>query len=150
MSVFQSRSTSALSTRDASVSSLKNCWDILKCDNKSFLNLVMSAFPSTKDQDNLMHELRAARFFDVFEFNAPAQQWNCFLCNHPERAPGFMQEDHPLMEGQLKEKKNKWLIFRRWRTRYFTLSGAHLSYRESVSHLILLMKHEVIGVALFI
>ena len=82
-----------------------------------------------------MHELRAARFFDVFEFNAPAQQWNCFLCNHPERAPGFMQEDHPLMEGQLKEKKNKWLIFRRWRTRYFTLSGAHLSYRESVSHL---------------
>jgi len=93
----------------------------------------MSAFPSTKDQDHLMHELQAARFFDVFEFNAPAQQWNCFLCNHPERAPGFLQEDHPLMEGQLKEKKNKWFIFRSWRTRYFTLSGAHLSYRQSKS-----------------
>jgi len=128
---LQARSSSALSTRDASVSSLKNCWDILKCDNKSFLNLVMSAFPSTKDQDNLMHELQQDRFFDVFEFNGAAQQWNCFLCNHPERAPGFMEENHPLMEGQLKEKKNKWLIFRRWRTRYFTLSGAHLSYRES-------------------
>lgn len=69
----------------------------------------------------------------MFEFNAAAQQWNCFLCNHPERAPGFLQENHPLMEGQLKEKKNKWLIFRRWRTRYFTLSGAHLSYRETVT-----------------
>lgn len=129
---FQSRSSSALSTRDASVSSLKNCWDILKCDNRSFLNLVMSAFPSTKDQDSLMHELQQDRFFDVFEFNAPAGTWNCFLCNHPERAPGFMQENHPLMEGQLKEKRNKWLIFRRWRTRYFTLSGAHLTYKESV------------------
>lgn len=92
----------------------------------------MSAFPSTKDQDSLMHELQQDRFFDVFEFNAPAGTWNCFLCNHPERAPGFMQENHPLMEGQLKEKRNKWLIFRRWRTRYFTLSGAHLSYKESV------------------
>ena len=51
-----------------------------------------------------MHELRAARFFDVFEFNAPAQQRNCFLCNHLERAPGFMQEDHSLVEGQLKKK----------------------------------------------
>ncbi len=92
----------------------------------------MSAFPSAKDQESLMAELRQDRFFDVFEFNAPTGTWNCFLCNHPERAPGFMQENQPLMEGQLKEKRNKWLIFRRWRTRYFTLSGAHLTYKESV------------------
>nr|XP_045593074.1 protein melted-like [Procambarus clarkii] len=38
-------------------------------------------------------------------------------------------EDTPVIEGQLKEKKSKWKIFRKWRTRYFTLSGAHLSYR---------------------
>lgn len=38
-----------------------------------------------------------------------------------------------MIEGQLKEKKGKWKLFRRWRTRYFTLSGAHLSIRGSVS-----------------
>lgn len=38
----------ALSTREASVSALKNCWDTLKADNKSFLTLVTSAFPSAK------------------------------------------------------------------------------------------------------
>lgn len=38
----------------------------------------------------------------------------------------------PVIEGQLKEKKGKWRLFRRWRTRYFTLSGAHLSCRGSV------------------
>ena len=45
---LQSRSASALSTREASVSSLKNCWDILKSENKSFLTVVTSAFPSGK------------------------------------------------------------------------------------------------------
>lgn len=38
-----------------------------------------------------------------------------------------------MIEGQLKEKKGKWRLFRRWRTRYFTLSGAHLSCKGSVS-----------------
>jgi len=60
-------------------------------------------------------------------------QWGCFLCNHPERAVGFLQDSQPVIEGQLKEKKGRWKIFRRWRTRYFTLSGAHLSYKGSVS-----------------
>lgn len=41
----------------------------------------------------------------------------------------IIKEDTPVIEGQLKEKKSKWKIFRKWRTRYFTLSGAHLSYR---------------------
>jgi len=45
---LQSRSPTALSTRETSVSSLKNCWDILKCESKSFLTLVTSAFPSTR------------------------------------------------------------------------------------------------------
>ncbi|KAB7497865.1 Protein melted [Armadillidium nasatum] len=123
------RSGVALSTRETQVSSLKNCWDILKCDNKTFITLVTSAFPSTKDLDLLMHELRNVRFFDVFEYNGVEQQWGCFLCNHPDRARGFVEENTPVMEGQLKEKKSKWKIFRKWRTRYFTLSGGHLSYR---------------------
>jgi hypothetical protein len=44
---------------------------------------------------------------------------------------GFLQDSQPVIEGQLKEKKGRWKIFRRWRTRYFTLSGAHLSYKGS-------------------
>uniref|UniRef100_A0A131XW49 Putative ph domain protein melted n=1 Tax=Ixodes ricinus TaxID=34613 RepID=A0A131XW49_IXORI len=127
---LQARASNALSTRESSVSSLKNCWDTLKYDNKSFLALVTSSFPSAKDQDNLIGELRCERFFDVFEYNGPLTLWGCFLCNHPDRAQGFLQEGgEPVIEGQLKEKKKKWKLFRHWRTRYFTLSGAHLSYR---------------------
>ncbi|KAG1667911.1 Leucine-rich repeat protein soc-2 [Nymphon striatum] len=84
-----------------------------------------------KDQESLMYELRNERYFDVFEYNGPEKLWGCFLCNHPDRAEGFLQENHPVMEGQLKEKKGKWKLFKRWRTRYFTLSGAHLSYKIS-------------------
>ena len=76
--------------------------------------------------------LTCCRFFDVFEYNGLEQQWGCFLCNHPDKARGFVQEDTPVIEGQLKEKKSKWKFFRKWRTRYFTLSGAHLSYRGEV------------------
>lgn len=39
----------------------------------------------------------------------------------------------PVIEGQLKEKKGgKWSIFKKWKSRYFTLSGAKLSYKDSV------------------
>lgn len=62
-------------------------------------------------------------------------QWGCFLCNHPDKAVGFLNgSNQPMIEGQLKEKKGKWRLFRRWRTRYFTLSGAHLSCKGSVSY----------------
>ncbi|CAG2162715.1 unnamed protein product [Oppiella nova] len=127
---LQAKATSALCTRETSVNALKNCWDILKADNKTFLTLVTSSFPSAKDQDLLNAELRSKRYFDVFEFNAIVQIWGCFLCNHPERANGFLKSNEPVIEGQLKEKKGKWKLFRRWRTRYFTLSGIQLSYRE--------------------
>ncbi|XP_054287445.1 protein melted-like isoform X1 [Macrosteles quadrilineatus] len=135
---LQARSPSALSSRDSSVSSLKNCWDILKCENKTFLTLVTSAFPCAKDQEAVLNELRHTGFCDVFSHivrtNAAGEStnvWGCFLCNHPERAVGFLQDSQPVIEGQLKEKKGRWKIFRRWRTRYFTLSGAHLSYKGS-------------------
>uniref|UniRef100_T1ISD9 PH domain-containing protein n=1 Tax=Strigamia maritima TaxID=126957 RepID=T1ISD9_STRMM len=127
---LQARSSNALSTREQSVSSLKTCWDILKADNRNFLTLVTSVFPSAKDQEWLISELRDERFFDVFEYNGPLTQWGCFLCNHPDRAVGFLQDREPVIEGQLKEKKGKWKLFKRWRTRYFTLSAAHLSYRS--------------------
>lgn len=98
----------------------------------------------SQEQEMLVNELRTAGFFDVFEVNStrtdggsvpPTQAtWGCFLCNHPERAVGFLAADgQPVIEGQLKEKKGRWRLFRRWRTRYFTLSGAHLSCKGSVS-----------------
>ncbi|PSN29327.1 Protein melted [Blattella germanica] len=89
--------------------------------------VLMSSF----DQECLLNELRHSGFFDVFEATGTPAQWGCFLCNHPERAVGFLQDSQPVIEGQLKEKKGRWKIFKRWRTRYFTLSGAHLSYKGS-------------------
>ncbi|XP_047505297.1 protein melted [Pieris napi] len=128
---LQARHTAALSSRDPTVASLKHCWDILKCENKTFLTLVTSAFPGLKEQEMLVNELRAAGFFDVFEVSAGGA-WGCFLCTHPDRAVGFLAADgQPVIEGQLKEKKGRWRLFRRWRTRYFTLSGAHLSCKGS-------------------
>ena len=50
------------------------------------------------------------------------------------------QEQVPVIEGQLKEKKGgKWKIFKKWKSRYFTLSGAKLSYKDSVSYIHLKM-----------
>lgn len=144
---LQSRAQNALSSRDPSVSSLRHCWETLKCENKTFITLVTSAFPSVKDTEALVNELRNCGFFDVFELGSNNQtlpedrvpddfhyKWGCFLCNHPEKAMGFLEgNNQPVIEGQLKEKKGKWRLFRRWRTRYFTLSGAHLSCKGSVS-----------------
>lgn len=46
--LFQARAASALSTREGSVSALKNCWEILKCESISFVTLVTGAFPPPK------------------------------------------------------------------------------------------------------
>nr|XP_026501499.1 protein melted isoform X2 [Vanessa tameamea] len=45
---LQARHAAALSSRDPTVASLKHCWDILKCENKTFLTLVTGAFPGLK------------------------------------------------------------------------------------------------------
>lgn len=159
---LQSRSEHALSSYDTSVSSLKHCWDTLKFENRtSFITLVTSAFPPVREQDALINELRNSGFFDVFEIgpmgnssmNLDDVRWGCFLwvprwsgfflfltnclhrCNHPEKAVFLENNTQPVIEGQLKEKKGKWRLFRRWRTRYFTLSGAHLSCKGSVRNL---------------
>ena len=35
-------------------------------------------------------------------------------------------EEEPVIEGQLKEKSGgKWKIFKKWKSRYFTLSGKY-------------------------
>lgn len=147
---LQAKSSSALSSRDQSVSALKYCWDILQCETRPFLTLVTSAFPCEKDQDAIFHELQNSGYFDVFEHcSVNGGVWGCFLCNHPERAVGFLQDSQPVIEGQLKEKKGRWRLFRRWRTRYFTLSGAHLSYKGSVSYKLYFIFNEQLLLGLF-
>lgn len=130
----QANATSALSQRDADVSCLKGCWDALRGErNSSFLTLVTSSFPTQKEQLALLHELHEERYFDVFEFNAVSTQWACFMCNHPEKVSGLLQDGLPEIAGQLKEKKGKWKVFKRWKTRYFTLSGGSFTYNKSNS-----------------
>lgn len=87
---LQSRSDHALSSYDSSVSSLKHCWDTLKFENKTFIQLVTSAFPPAREQDALINELRSGGFFDVFEIGPTSNdvscnsldediRWGCFL-----------------------------------------------------------------------
>ncbi|ESO88785.1 hypothetical protein LOTGIDRAFT_234384 [Lottia gigantea] len=130
---IQAQSSSALSQRDLNVSNLKVCWDALKGERSggTFLTLITSAFPSMKDQEMLQQELHEARYFDIFEFNALNKQWCCFMCNHPEKVTGLLQDGLPLIAGQLKEKKGKWKFLKRWKTRYFTLSGGQFTYSKS-------------------
>ncbi|CAG5118467.1 unnamed protein product [Candidula unifasciata] len=128
----QARSRHALSQRDPNVTCLKACWDALKGDTtNSFLTLVTSSFPSQKDQLTLLHELHQMRYFDVFELNAAKEHWACFMCNHPERLSELLNDGCPEIAGQLKEKKGKWKFFKRWKTRYFTLSGGSITYNKS-------------------
>ena len=96
-----------------------------------------------QDHENLLAELRDSGFFDLFNFNGSYKQWGCFLCNHPERALGILSETDPVIEGEMKEKKGKWRLFKRWRTRYFTLSGGQLSCRDRVSEMELEKKMEL-------
>lgn len=130
----QANASSALSQRDTDVSCLKACWDALKGErNSSFLTVVTSSFPTQKEQLALLHELHEERYFDVFEFNAASMHWACFMCNHPEKVSGLLQDGLPEIAGQLKEKKGKWKVFKRWKTRYFTLSGGTFTYSKSNS-----------------
>ncbi|XP_005094008.1 ventricular zone-expressed PH domain-containing protein homolog 1 isoform X2 [Aplysia californica] len=128
----QAQSRFALSQRDSNVSSLKTCWDALKGETTSnFLTLVTSSFPTQKDQLGLLQELHQMRYFDVFELNAAVAHWACFLCNHPEKLSELLNDGYPEIAGQLKEKKGKWKFFKRWKTRYFTLSGGSITYDKS-------------------
>ena len=47
-------------------------------------------------------------------------------------------------QGQLKEKKGKWKLFKRWKKRYFTLSGDHITYQKTRVSFIGYWHHELI------
>ncbi len=87
----------------------------------------------SQDHEYLITELRNAGFLDLFSFNGASTyaQWACFLCNFPDRGLGILNDTNPVIEGEMKEKKGKWRLFKRWRTRYFTLSSGQLSYSSA-------------------
>lgn len=130
---LQAKSEQPLYMSSPAVCALRNCWDALNDthkessgSNRNFLTLVCGAFPSTKDQELLINELKRERYTDVFEFNALIKSWNCYSCNNPEKL-----NENPVIQGQLAAKSSgKWRLFRRWRERYFTLTGLSLSYRD--------------------
>ncbi|CAG9534872.1 unnamed protein product [Cercopithifilaria johnstoni] len=118
---------------------LSNCWKSLpsaQTRNRPFLELVTSAFPAHKEQQQILEELLDARYFDSFSYNTVLQKWSCFSCNHPERARTILRPDSPhlpVLEGQLKEKRGRWKFLKRWHTKYFTLSSSALICRDEIS-----------------
>ncbi|KAF6030945.1 VEPH1 [Bugula neritina] len=130
---LQAKSSAALRLQDSRVSSLSGCWDWLQTDrNDSFVRLVTASFPSSKEQQSLRQELWESRFFDVITLEPMSKHWSCFMCNNPEKLLGFIKPDGtPGITGQLKEKKGKWKLFKRWKKRHFTLSGDHITYQKT-------------------
>ncbi|XP_003373842.1 protein melted [Trichinella spiralis] len=127
------QSSTTLSQSQEAVKKLKACWECLSSamsKSKTFTALVTSAFPTFKDQQIFSNELQNARYFDKFAYNEAKKKWCCFACNQPERVQNFLtQTNAPVIEGQLKEKRGRWKFLKRWRTKYFTLSSASLSYQ---------------------
>ncbi|CAH1775829.1 unnamed protein product [Owenia fusiformis] len=132
---LQASAERALSRDHAEVHTLKRSWDALKTDgSNTFTRVVTAAFPSLKDQELLIQELNHERFFDVFEYGGiELKIWGCFICNHPQKYTDLLQDGNPVIEGQLKEKRGKWKFLKRWKTRYFTLSGATMTYNKKDS-----------------
>ncbi|KAL1285062.1 Protein melted [Trichinella pseudospiralis] len=130
---LQVQSSTTLSQSQEAVKKLKACWECLSSamsKSKTFTALVTSAFPTFKDQQIFSNELQNARYFDKFAYNEAKKKWCCFACNQPERVQNFLtQTNAPVIEGQLKEKRGRWKFLKRWRTKYFTLSSASLSYQ---------------------
>jgi len=98
--------------------------------NRPFVNLTTSAFPSVKEQSQILKELQEHRYFDSFVHNTSSNRWSCFSCAYPEKVRSLLRIDNanvPLLEGYLKEKRGRWRWFKRWQTKYFTLSSAALT-----------------------
>ncbi|XP_070560670.1 ventricular zone-expressed PH domain-containing protein 1-like isoform X2 [Ptychodera flava] len=131
---LQASSSTPVSLDDDAVQNLKACWEQQKKGGPiPFTRLITQPFPVIKIQDHLIDELTDVSYFDVFCFNKDTTSWLCFLCNNPDKATGLLHEGQPMIEGCLKEKKVRWRLFKRWKTRYFTLAGEQLVGSKSKS-----------------
>ncbi|XP_027731886.1 ventricular zone-expressed PH domain-containing protein homolog 1 isoform X2 [Vombatus ursinus] len=124
-----------LSTQSPSVRALRSLWEKtqIKGAHSFETAMIQSTFPHKKDLDQVQQHLEEVRFFDLFGFSEEAGAWQCFMCNHPEKATVVNQDGQPLMEGKLKEKQVRWKFIKRWKTRYFTLAGNQLLFRKGKS-----------------
>ncbi|KAM6305267.1 ventricular zone-expressed PH domain-containing protein homolog 1 [Aegotheles albertisi] len=131
----QSLFAEPLSIQSNSVQVLKALWEKtqLKGTHSFETAMIQSTFPHQKDLDHVQMHLEEVRFFDLFGYSEEAGTWQCFMCNHPEKATVLNQDGQPLMEGKLKEKQVRWKFIKRWKTRYFTLAGNQLLFRKGKS-----------------
>ncbi|NXX24125.1 MELT protein, partial [Nicator chloris] len=131
----QSLFAEPLSLQSSSVQVLKALWEKtqLKGMHSFETAMIQSTFPQQKDLEKAQLQLQDVRFFDLFGYSEEAGAWQCFMCNHPEKAAGVNQDGQPLMEGKLKEKQVRWKFIKRWKTRYFTLAGNQLLFRKGKS-----------------
>ncbi|XP_059711858.1 ventricular zone-expressed PH domain-containing protein homolog 1 [Haemorhous mexicanus] len=131
----QSLLAEPLSIQSSSVQVLKALWEKtqLKGTHSFETAMIQSTFPQQKELENVQMHLEEVRFFDLFGYSEEAGAWQCFMCNHPEKATGMNQDGQPLMEGKLKEKQVRWKFIKRWKTRYFTLAGNQLLFRRGKS-----------------
>ncbi|MHA2187467.1 MAG: hypothetical protein ACW99V_04440 [Candidatus Thorarchaeota archaeon] len=52
-------------------------------DDKDFLDYISEPFLTSEEQDNLVNQLRDARFFEVFNYDPQAAGWACLMCKPP-------------------------------------------------------------------
>lgn len=64
------------------IGAVKNAYEAYKGkDDKDFLAYISEPFLTSEEQDNLVNQLRAAKFFDVFTYDAKTADWICTMCN---------------------------------------------------------------------
>ena len=69
------------------------------------------------------------------QFYLVANDWVCRSCARPDRLMPLVHrlgdtDEQTLFDGRLQVKKGRWRLFQRWRTCYFTLSNATLTYSD--------------------
>ena len=50
-------------------------------DDKDYLAYISQPFLTSEEQDHLVEQLRNAKYFDVFQYDAQEAGWNCTMCN---------------------------------------------------------------------
>lgn len=68
------------------IDAVRGAYDMYKGkDDLDFLKYISEPFLTAEEQDKLVVQLREARFFDVFNYDASTADWACMMCN-PKRA----------------------------------------------------------------
>ena len=69
---------------DDAVDAVREAYEAYKDkDDKDFLAYIGEPFLTSTEQDNLVNQLREARFFDVFNYVPETGEWACLMCNPP-------------------------------------------------------------------